>query len=457
MTMTPLYCSARPGLGKTIFVCKRMATRRGKYVYAVDRIDVFAERERLIKEFAVNGGKTSPLIVIYNSKNSFTVRQDVANAPNMYKDERHIIVIITHEALKISMLDHYNGWQLYIDEVPSAWIFQEKKNSLIKDSLKRLFNLSSEPGQKYSRITVKDEVSPSDIANDDDAYGIMTVYKQAKNGNAYANIHTWDDADNWLWFSIWCFDEMRSFSNIVFVANAFEHSLMYKLMVKSGIKFREFHLKDNYTPRNVTISYFDQFNRARSTYFRSKRGIVALEKISKYFEQHDVDFWSCNLDKTDFKYTNYLKLPGRHLAPMVAGSNEYMNFTKCAMIFSAKPSNQEISCLKEIGISPEEIIRSRETETIIQFGTRLSIRVADDARDGMIYVYDKTQAEQLKDFFDNSTMKLNTTLNFVDVGIEPRKPKISEEEKRSKLLSKHRRYNAKRRGKPLVDAAESIT
>ena len=55
------YSAALCGEGKTWWACRSMAETPGRYLYAVDRRDVFADRADLIRSFAAETG-TAPKI-----------------------------------------------------------------------------------------------------------------------------------------------------------------------------------------------------------------------------------------------------------------------------------------------------------------------------------------------------------------------------------------------------------
>lgn len=411
------YSNSRPGSGKTFDTLKRIATSPGKYLYAVDRIDVFNERRMLIQRLSTSNDLR---IVELNSEISNNVRQDVFDTPSAYANDSHVVAICTHEALMSSDLSHYRGWKLCIDEIPNAWIHHEVSTKVSKGVLARYFTIrkSRDKGGAY-RISVKQNMDIQALAEDSFLNEIMPLYKAAKNGKAYCAIASFDEADKWDWWSFWNFKELEVFETVSIVGNAFEESLTFKLMQSQGVQLRKFTIPEftSYKPHNLIIRYFDENNRATSYFFKSPIGKDALKAVGRYLQKQNIDIWSCNHKKLGVDYTKLIGVKNGKLFPSVAGSNAYAAYTSAAFIFSAKPGKTEMGRLQAMGIEFEDVVRSREIEPMIQFVTRLSIRNPDDDRDCTFFVYDKTQAEAIKGFFDNLDIGITTTLVHADLGI----------------------------------------
>ena len=85
------YSNSRPGAGKTFHIIKQMASKPGKYLYAVDRIDVFKERRALIERFS--NSNDLPIVEL-NSEVSNNVRQDVFDTPSEHAEHNHVVAIM---------------------------------------------------------------------------------------------------------------------------------------------------------------------------------------------------------------------------------------------------------------------------------------------------------------------------------------------------------------------------
>ena len=355
----------------------------------------------------------------------------------------------THEALMSSDLSHYRGWKLCVDEIPNAWIHHAVSSKVSKGVLARYFTIrkSHDNGGTY-RITVKQKMDIEALAEDSFLSEIMPLYKAAKNGKAYCAIGSFDEADKWDWWSLWNFKELEVFESVSIVGNAFEESLTYKLMQAQGVQLRKFMIPEfaSYKPRNLIIKYFDGNNRATSYFFNNPIGKDALKAVGRYLQKQKIDIWSCNHKKPSVDYTKLIGVKNGKLAPCVAGSNAYATCTSAAFIFSAKPGKTETGRLQSMKIEFEDVVRSREIEPMIQFVTRLSIRNPDDNRDCTFFVYDKTQAEAIKGFFDNLDIGITTTLVHADLGI-PRYFKSVEAKKAAKSALNKAAYRRKKGNK----------
>jgi hypothetical protein len=408
------YSPSRPGAGKTIYTTKEMATIRGKYIYAVDRMQVFSDRKSLLINAATS---TDFQVVEINSNESHSVREDVREVPAIYTENEHVVVICTHEALMTSDLSMFKGWHLRIDEIPSCWMHTEMNTKASKEQLTKYFNIRKQRRKDYYKITVKENVDIDAIRNDTYLKDISTIYKAAKNGIAYTATKKFCDV--WDWWTIFDFKELQIFDSVKIVGNAFEQSLTFKLMSAHGVTLNKFLIPEyaTYQPRKLTIKYFDEYNRATAHFFGGPTGKYALNAVGKYLTEHPVDIWSCNNAKDDMDYENLIGYQKPRLSPCVAGSNSYADMTSAAYIFSAKPGKMESGRLQDMGINFDDVVRSREIEPMIQFATRLSIRDPENSADNTFYVYGKEQAEEVQKFFDNLAIGITTELEFIDLAV----------------------------------------
>lgn len=452
MTITIHTSDVRPGGGKTNYVIKTMVQFPGKYVYAVDRVDVFDTRASLIESHA--NGKNIKIVQL-NTTTSFQVRADLRQTASEYQDDEHVVVITTHAALLTSDLSSFFGWELVIDENPQCWQMQTVKTATTRSALKCIFKLKKEPNKEHYRIMLRDGVDADALMEDTFVSpALVNLYRAVRSGKVLCDTKDFEKKQ-WEWWSVFNFDNLNSFKAIYIVANAFSQSLTSKLMHSSGIAFKPLRLDTSpYQPRKLTIKYFSNSSGSHG-YFRSENGQQSLKAIGEYFHENkiSVDIWSCNndADKGKFRPASLLRLPGRYIRPAVAGSNEYINCTSAAFIYSAKPSDREVARLSAFGaITKDDIIRSRETETVIQFITRLALRDANDAKDCTVYLYDKSQALAAQKFFQDLNLPLTIELEKIDlmVGAPSAKQRLTLEEKKANKAALNRAaYLARKAGK----------
>jgi hypothetical protein len=149
------------------------------------------------------------------------------------------------------------------------------------------------------------------------------------------------------------------------------------------------------------------------------------------------------------------RLQGQQISPRAEGTNALRHHTSCAFIYSSKrqPADNLLQRLIPT-VSDEAIERARETEDIAQFAFRGAIRMADFAGQYRIYVYDRFQADVLRDELARVGMSAEVTgcadAGIMDVvrGKSQRKPVDErsqaerEEEKRNKAVERMRAVRA---------------
>ena len=124
-----------------------MAANPGRYLYAVDRREVFSTRTDLIRSFAAQHDTAPTIVELYSRSDTWTggigdVRRAVREAGCQHAPRPHVIVMITHEALNSSDLSTYGGgWTCIIDEVPTMWSHGEIKSPASSRYLAAAYNL----------------------------------------------------------------------------------------------------------------------------------------------------------------------------------------------------------------------------------------------------------------------------------------------------------------------------
>ena len=391
------YSAARCGAGKTRWACERIAKTPGCYLLAVDRRDVFARRVETIEEFAAEHG-THPKVVQFYSKSEkweggiSDVRRSVREAGCEYASFPHVVVVITHEALKSSDLSTYTGWTLIIDEVPTVWTHEEICTPVLWKYLRQVYNLIPVGDSGWSEVQAKaDGASVADHHLDTYLAPMAVFHKRVKDQGVFAQLTDWQDAAGrkpWSWFSIWNLEELSAFEKVYLLANAFEQTVTYKLLASTSntsVRFEPFDIPGAtpWLPRAISIKYFASGHTAGTAFWtESVSGQECLRRISWWVNAHsdaDNHYWSCNLGL----YPDHA-LVGKKVSPRIAGSNDYKDLTCGTFIYTAKPSQAEERVFDWFGISREEVIRSREFEDLVQMFWRCSVREAGDQQAGRV-------------------------------------------------------------------------
>ncbi|AXB77877.1 hypothetical protein [Novosphingobium sp. P6W] len=422
-----------------------MGSAPGLYVYAVDRREVMATRSRLIAAAAARVGITPPIIRViksaldrFDEEGTLTVRQDIARVPNELQFARHVVIIITHEALKSADWSSFAGWHLVVDEIPNLWDHELRRTPAHAAHFQAHYGLERVVGTSFSIVSAKPNApSLADYQNDATASTWANFHKRITSGHGvYVNIHDWREMAlrnaTWSWYSVWDIHELASFSEVWIVGNAFEHSVTYGLITalfctpanpEHQVTFESLPTTvtaHEWAKRSVRIRYFAKDHNAGSFLWH--------DDASPYKDaQHRwADWIAANSDDDNHYWTANLrhvtawkgKIPGQAISPKIAGSNEYRDLTTVSVCYSAKGNPAEISALKLFGITPAMVTRSREMEDLIQIVFRSSLRVADDTRPVDIRVYDLSQAEFLKSYFEVAGFPFEVDLEHVDIGLD---------------------------------------
>jgi hypothetical protein len=399
------YSNAYPGYGKSEYAINLMITTKAKWLYVVDRIDAMSDRSSRI------ANKNSSVFV--NRIDTDNVAERILFwHQSQFSDIDHQILIITHKGLMISDLSQYKGWSIIIDEVFDPFMSETVCSEINGDMLDQFFAIND------GWLSIKKEANISGLYKDttiDDS--VRQMYNAAKNGETAINTDTFSTKKEWNWYSIWNFKNLEVFDSIYVFANSFENSMMAKMMTLANCELVPITLpKRSYTARTVNIRYFDSYNRASQSLFKSVEGISALKLLTAYYaKQPGGRIWTKNNE--DMRDLN---ISGIKLSPCVAGSNAYSKHTKATIIFKSKPRPHEEAILKKFNVTRDELIRAREIETIIQFVTRTAIRNPEDSKTCDFDVYDIDQANALKSYLDDLNIGLKVNLIYEDIGIQQR-------------------------------------
>lgn len=430
------YSSARCGAGKTQWACERIARNPGRFILAVDRREVIARRKASIQEFSEKHRTKPKVIPLFSRSDTFTdgirdVRRRIREAGAKYQSEQHVVIIVTHEALKSSDLSTYQGWTLIIDEVPSIWTKEEVRTPRSWEYLDSSYNLLPIGNTGWSTVQAKSHnASIADYHRDTYLNGLAVFRRRVKDQGVYVSLSNWEDAstgDPWSWFSIWNPEELEPFSAVYILGNAFEYTITYKLLANTFSKIvnlKPFEIPDSepWLPRSITIRYFASKHTAGTAFWtENEDGRECLRRVPNWVNDHSDPsnhYWSCNIGRYDDT-----AMIGTKVSPKIAGSNDYKDITCGTFIYTSKPSGAEERVLGMFDITRDQIIRAREREDIIQMFWRCSIRNPMDTRPVEFRVYDREQATFLADFIKSTLPGASVTLERIDLGLDVFRPK----------------------------------
>lgn len=403
-----------------------MGRTPGRYIYAVDRTEEFDRRHSLIAEEAAEAGRFIAIRSL-SSKAGNVVSRDFPLMIERSSDEEHVVVIITHEAMK--MVDHFvvegRGWSIIIDEDPKVWSSGSFDLGASTPFWEATYNLK--PFAKgYSKLLPKaDAPSSRALAADDLTRPVAALHNRVQRGGAVINLEAWGELQHrqrLTYFSVWDVTELAVYDRAVILANSFTSLITYRLCttLHPGVIWKPISIGQNavWQGRDLTIRYVAKDHRAGSTFFetteagqRAVQAWCAWVRTNVTAGQH---YWAANKKRGD------LKLPGEQVSPKIAGSNKYRFLTECSVLYSAKASDAEnkVFAAMTCGLLDHEAVRrDREFEDLIQIVFRSSLRMPDDVRPVTVTVYDKEQATFLADYFQSAGFPFRTSLEFIDLGL----------------------------------------
>lgn len=448
--MKVYYDESPAGAGKTERAIVSITRSKCKAIFVTERKESFHELRHRIATFSREQGTHPSIRLIHGETDNGagSVAKEVENLPTYYSNVDHVIVIITHSALLQSGFAGFAGWRIVIDEVPAFLNFEEKITHLDSAYFKRHYSLR-EVSNAWHAVGPTSEgfdLSPADVRSDDSHSHLGVFHSrvlEAARPDAtrfvLCNLPNWSAMEHrkvkWCWASTFSLRELSAFDHVELLGNRFRSDIGSHLS-------RFFDIDDvdwielpplparSFAPRRVHVSYFSNRRDASKSLFQQEGGQETLRAIGRHLasvlpSRHSI--WSANdvAERGKPSPKECLGLPSADfLSPKQAGTNRYMSMSHAAMIYAAKPSSNLRSLLIACDIDPALWTRSVEHETILQFVTRTSVRDPNSTAPVHLYVFDRTQAEYLLEYFATLS-HVSATMAHIPLEVEiPPKQKV---------------------------------
>lgn len=421
--MTPIYyyTDGACGTGKTFQALNKIAMAGGRHLFVVDRKEVMIDRQATLTRIATQTGLCISTLCISSDDDRATkrlgVRRRIHDLAEDYRDGRDICVFITHEGMRMCDFSEFEGWSIWIDEVPDIMDNESISISVSRvllDSLYRLNPILKDDGTPtgWSEVMCRDAaVDLAMIASDDIACGLRALHRrviEAKDSGRRSVIVSgsdWSEFDGQNkcnWFSLWSPMHLANFTSVNFLANAFTASLTYQIMAAMWPAIEWQEVKTNsgreFKSRDVRIHYYADGHVASRKLFSSDQGRENLARVCEDVNARIAGrdhIWMSN--KAD---SETVKLDGQRLSPRQAGSNAYSHVSAATCIYTVKPDADQRRVYELLGVDPDYYVETNERETILQFMCRTSVREPDSDATIDLFVYDKTQADYLRRYFE---------------------------------------------------------
>jgi hypothetical protein len=454
------YTDARCGAGKTRAAVRMMATTPAKWLYAVDRKAAMIERVEDIKDAATEAGAHPPHIIEIHSEAENAARKPIEN---LIRERlatlgrvNHVAVMITHAGLNAcSHATFPDGWHLIVDEAPDLveirsmdtgpWAVPSLAHFYALDEHGRVSLIRSIPASEFDRSHVAPFRQFHDMVRRGGTVALRRVEEEEKAGQAVRRtipVNDWAVTAKEAWFVARAWDPtmLAKFRTVHFLADSFAETIAFHALRSAGVEFAPRILDDArvWRSRPVSIEFFADDHSASAYQWRKAGAGTELSKIARYLSEAKLPqehLWTTNALIRD--HFLGVGVPGEPVTPRQAGSNQWAGWHQASIIYSARPSPDEIAVLEAMGMSEDDIVRARQGNDLKQFVLRTSLRDPDSAAPVILRVYDKWQAAELKSYLDAS-YGFDCEVVHIDVGVKvpedltPRRVLLTHEEKKAR-------------------------
>jgi hypothetical protein len=466
--------TGKPGVGKTDHVIEEIIGAQGKYVIACPKIKLLDEVKTRIEANAAHKGVRGPEIALIHAQNNnrkLSVIQRIEGTPTDYRKIDHVVALITHEGMMSADMSRFQGWSIFIDEVPNSIQSGILKGPALAYFMDVAYSLSPHPYEAgWSQVSAKEDgPRPGSVQRDPMLSGLTEFDKRVRgSGSVYVKGASWDefkDVNKPIhWCALWTPQSLDAFSSVTFVGANYMNSLGYmaaRMSDCADVQWNERRIES--PPRaqmpSVTIRYFAGAHRGSTEYWSKDEGKACLLRVRDYLSQiPDLGYWSGN-DMVQKLFEGHL--PGEMVAPKQEGINALRHHTSCAYIYSAKANPSDQILLPLFDIERADVERARETEDIIQFVLRGSLRCNDFGGEYTVYLYERQQAEALAEYLQQEEIASVRLEPIEEAGLldhkrtdERRREVVEDEQKKSMRRAERQKRDAERKRTKRTKEAE---
>ena len=400
-----------PGGGKSSAMRDDLLSTSALYVLALPRTELIDEVVADLNKTADERGVNLIIEPIHSrqDREGRNVRRRVHDALVRREPDQHRVVLVTHETLLTLDPAHLDGVDVRMDETPDGAILSgEFHGKMGSHVLEHHFILEPlDDGSPRSMLRMRPGVEPiTPAAYTGGATEITAVLKAASNRNrtVAVDLRSWDEARitgrRVRWWSIWTPMALKGAATVGLAASGFRDSLLARACTKLhgddlAIEFVDVAHGARRANPKIRVHYFTP-HRGSTAWWQSDQGSRCLVAISRHLEGIGFDgYWSCNEAIRPYFIHRF---GGDACAPRLAGTNSLRHHRAVAYIYSNKAQKADDAILEFLDLDKEAITRVREDEDIAQIVMRGAIRDPSYDGDYDIYLYDRHQAEELRDY-----------------------------------------------------------
>lgn len=392
------YISSDCGSGKTTQIISLVNSTTNRYIIVQNTIN-------LINQTA-NSITNAKKITTETTNNVLKAVYDFLTNPT------HRVLLITDKIfLALKDIDLLKSWTIFIDDVVSFYTTQtyntDKKYLIEFD----IFENFEDVGDNYVSATKRKQIDDDISAKSSELFKNIDVHDYfILNSNFFDKIQgvngafTYKNEVNQLNLISWVDISKYKELDITFMSNNFKDTVLYignkELFTEGSLE----NLRKRKTPieERMNVYYFSKNKRMSKTYRISNQDKV--QKVCDYINANLSNFYyTLNNDSKQF-----FNLNGEFISCDTRGINSFQTYDTCVWLASLKPSPAEIkACELIFNITKDELIKSREYESIYQFVNRSKLRDYNSTEKVDVYVFDKEQA-----------MTLSKNPIYIDLGLD---------------------------------------
>ena len=416
----------RTGAGKSKKLKTSIISFAGRHLLVVPRRRSVAEcyNDLMTAKVATSANiRIHPFSSKEGTKRKTKIVKQISDCAASYTNEDdHCVLIITHAAFLMVDPGCFKSWHVKIDELlaggnlsgplfsPVMWAGYRNLISiepLTEEDLARGLDPSLRRIKAVTGVEAKDLMADVMLSEAD-----RNLYQRASTAIAVytdATCHEDIRRRRCRWCSPWTLDQTDGFASVEIAACDIEMSLMHILAPRPYDK----ELCGGETSSaQVRIYCFDAGAATCSAaYWEDEVGAHNLALVGQEIARRGgEDFWSCNesgesilkpiMPRTSEhrEKDDLYPADGTWIRQQQDGTNHYRRCLSCAILISSKAQEHEaIFEMINPAATKQAISRSREDSLIFQFVSRGAIRMSEFAGEYTIYVYDRQQAEALRD------------------------------------------------------------
>jgi hypothetical protein len=400
------YLQAECGAGKTYQALADIAAHPGRYVFAVNKIDLIRER---LQEFRQLPGAERDAVYQLHSDYPVLAGLSVGQQIQLFTSQipphaRAVLLFVTHEGLRVADWAGYRDWRLIIDEVPAAWGYLEKNFSQSAAFVRPLFRAEPYPrlpGYLRLSLTRQGRELRNGWAGDDIVQVIKGVLDACeKRSVVLIGARAWENLGAGKFRAATLFEpeHLAAFRSVTILGNRFTASLLHRCWAKIGVEFEPVPLTSGRAPavpigERLEVIYFSRRD-ATFNYFRSPENPLArvAEWCRKRLGREDL-YYTVNQE-----FLGSFLFPGQERLAVLAHGHNRLRHKRVGIFMAAlKGKPQEYALIQEaFGVSRAEFDRARECEALWQFVMRSNLRDYGGRAKVYMYVFSRAQAEFLR-------------------------------------------------------------